>query len=79
MYKIVITVFLLLWIHTLSFAQCTGSEVEIKVEIATDEFGGETYWTLKDLSGNILLQGGQGGVYGNNRLYLDSICVAGDG
>lgn len=79
MYKIIATAFLLLWIHTFSFAQCSGSEVEIKVEIATDEFGGETYWTLKDLSGNILLQGGQGGVYGNNRLYLDSICVAGDG
>ncbi len=61
------------------FAQCVVNEVEVKVEINTDPYGNETYWTLTDLSGTVILQGGQGGVYQNYSLYSDSICVAGDG
>jgi hypothetical protein len=59
-----------------SFAQCGGSQVEVKVDILTDPWGEETYWTLSDLQGTIVLQGGQGGVYLNNTSYSDSICVS---
>jgi hypothetical protein len=60
-------------------AQCDLNEVEIRVEITTDPWGGETSWTITDLAGIVVLQGGQGGVYENNTSYSDSICVAADG
>ena len=63
----------------LAFAQCGANEIEIKVEIATDNWGYETSWTITDLMGTIILEGGQGGVYGNNSTYSDSTCVAADG
>lgn len=59
-------------------APCAPNQVEVKVEIATDIWGGETSWTLTTQAGAIILQGGQGGVYGNNALYADSICVPTD-
>lgn len=43
---------LLLSTH-LAFAQCGADEVEIKVEIATDNWSYETSWTLTDLAGTI--------------------------
>jgi len=61
------------------FAQCSVNEVEIKVEIKTDNWGYETSWELTDLAGTIIMQGGQSGVYGNFSSYSDSICVAADG
>lgn len=60
-------------------AQCGGNEVEIRIEISTDIWGGETYWTLSDLNGMVVLEGGQGGVYQSESSYADSICVASDG
>lgn len=71
---LLITVLLLIFTHS-SFAQCDVSEVEVKVNILTDNWGEETSWTLSDLLGNIILQGGQGGVYNNLESYSDSICV----
>lgn len=71
--------FLLTVLTGSSFAQCGMNEVEVKVEITTDPYGNETYWTLTDLTGTVILQGGQGGVYQNNTSYLDSICVLADG
>lgn len=65
--------------NVLTFAQCGVNEIEIKVEIATDNWGDETSWKLTDLTGTIIMQGGQGGVYGNFLSYPDSICVAVDG
>jgi hypothetical protein len=62
-----------------SYAQCDVDEVELRVEIATDNWGGETSWTITNLADSIILQGGQGGVYGNNSSYADSICVPADG
>ena len=59
-----------------SFAQCGANQVEVRVDILTDPWGEETYWTLSDLQGTIVLQGGQGGVYLNNTSYSDSICVS---
>lgn len=61
------------------FAQCGANEVEIKVEIKTDNWGYETSWELTDLAGAVIMQGGQEGVYGNFSTYSDSICVAADG
>ncbi len=58
-----------------SFAQCGANEVKMTVHIRTDAWGEETYWTLTDLSGTVVLQGGQGGVYEDNTSYKDSICV----
>jgi hypothetical protein len=59
-----------------SFAQCGVDEVKVKVDILTDNWGEETYWTLSNLAGNVLLQGGQGGIYEDNFSYADSVCVA---
>jgi N-terminal domain of M60-like peptidases/Secretion system C-terminal sorting domain len=61
-----------------SFAQCATNEVEVRVEIETDAWGEETYWTLSDLAGDIVLQGGQGGVYNDNASYAESNCVSSD-
>jgi hypothetical protein len=58
-----------------SFAQCGANEVNVSVNILTDAWGEETYWTLSDITGTIVLQGGQGGVYDDNASYADSICV----
>src|SRR5688572_9653266 len=59
--------------------QCGMNEVEVRVEITTDPYGNETYWTLTDLIGTVVMQGGQGGVYQNHTSYTDSICVPDDG
>ncbi len=62
-----------------SLAQCPVSQVEIRVDIATDNWGYETYWTITDMIGTVILEGGQDGVYDNNSDYSESICVADDG
>lgn len=59
-----------------SNAQCPTGDVEIKVEVTTDNWGYETYWTLSTQSGSVLMEGGQGGVYDNYTSYADSICIA---
>ncbi|MDA9774302.1 T9SS type A sorting domain-containing protein [Saprospiraceae bacterium] len=66
-------------LSNISFAQCGTDEVEVKVNINTDPYGGETSWTLTDLTGAIILQGGQGNVYENNTSYSDSTCVSAEG
>ena len=75
MRKIILLCFLLILFNGYNFAQCGTNEVEVKVEIATDSYGGETSWTLTDLAGSVLMKGGQEGVYQNNTSYSDSICV----
>ncbi len=79
MRKILFISFFLMLLTGYNFAQCDMNEVEVRVEIATDNWGYETSWTLTDLAGNIILQGGQGGVYENYSSYSDSICVATNG
>lgn len=71
--------FLLTLLTGSGFAQCGINELEVRVGIFTDNWGYETSWTLTDLTGTVILQGGQGGVYGNNTSYADSICVPADG
>ncbi len=79
MRKILLISFLLILSIGYSFAQCDNNEVEMRVEIATDNWGYETSWILTDLIGTVIMQGGQGGAYGNNTSYSDSICVLADG
>ena len=76
MKNILLICFLLTLYTSYSFAQCGANQVEVKVDILTDQWGEETYWTLSDLLGTIVLQGGQGGVYLGNTSYSDSICVS---
>lgn len=64
-------------------AQCASNESEITIEITTDQFGYETYWTLTDSDENILVQGGEfpdgsGTVYDNNTTYTETVCVDDD-
>ena len=79
MKRLLLISFLLTLLTGSGFAQCGVNEIEVKVEIKTDSYGSETYWTLTDLNGTVVLQGGQGGVYQNNTIYTDSICVPADG
>jgi hypothetical protein len=79
MRKILLISFLLMLFTGYSFGQCGINEVEVRVEIATDNWGYETSWALTDLIGTVIIQGGQGGVYENNTSYSDSICVLADG
>ena len=67
--------FLLTLLTGSSFAQCGINELEVRVEIFTDNWGDETYWALTDLAGTVVMQGGQGGVYGNFSSYADSTCI----
>jgi hypothetical protein len=73
-----ITLFLSI-IAGFSFAQCPANLVEIRVEIATDNWGYETSWTVTDIVGTVFLEGGQGASYANNTSYSDSTCVEDDG
>jgi N-terminal domain of M60-like peptidases/Secretion system C-terminal sorting domain/Peptidase M60, enhancin and enhancin-like len=75
---LLLSLLLLLSTHFAS-AQCGANEVEIKVEIKTDNWGYETSWKLTELTGAIILEGGLGGVYDNFSTYTDSVCVAVDG
>jgi hypothetical protein len=74
--KIFLLVISFLTLYTsYGFAQCTNNEVQVKVNIFTDEYGEETYWTLTDLAGIVVLKGGQDGVYKGRTNYSDSICI----
>src|SRR5687768_15725127 len=79
MKKLLLFNLLLTFFAHYAFAQCGVNEVEVRIEITTDPYGNETYWTLTDLTGTVVMQGGQGGVYQNHTSYADSICVPHDG
>lgn len=78
MRKTILISFFLMLSTSFSFAQCGTNEVEVRVEITTDNWGSETYWTVSNLADSIIMQGGQGGVYEGNTSYSDSICIAVD-
>ena len=79
MKKLLLISFLLTLFTDYAFAQCGVNEIEVRVEITTDVYGNETYWTLTDIIGTVVMQGGQGGVYQNSSTYKDSLCVPADG
>ena len=61
--------------NTSVFGQCAANEIEVTIELNTDNFGYETSWTLTDTNGDTILLGGQGGVYANVASYSESACV----
>jgi hypothetical protein len=68
-------VFGLLFCCQSAFAQCGPGQVEVAIQILTDNYGYETEWNLLDSDGNTLASGGQGGNYANNSWYGDTVCV----
>lgn len=74
-----ISIILVLFSSAVGVAQCGMNEVALRVEITTDDYADETYWVIKDQDNEILLQGGQNGVYANNTTYSDSICLVDTG
>ena len=75
MKKSLIVSFILTLFTNFSFAQCPSGQVEIRVDILTDNYGYENYWTLSYESGDVIMQGGQGGVYENFTNYSETACV----
>ena len=75
MRNIIFVSFILALFTNYSFAQCPDGQVEIRVDILTDNYGYENYWTLSYESGDIIIQGGQEGVYENFTNYSQTVCV----
>ena len=75
MKKSLLVSFILTLFTNFSFAQCPNGQVEIRVDILTDNYGYENYWTLSYESGDVIMQGGQGGVYENFTNYSETTCV----
>lgn len=50
-----------------------GNEVEITIELLTDDYGGETYWKLEKTSSGVIL--GSSGQHTSNTLYSFTICA----
>jgi N-terminal domain of M60-like peptidases/Secretion system C-terminal sorting domain len=73
--EILLISFILALFTSYSFAQCPAGQVEIRVDILTDNYGYENYWTLSYESGDIIIQGGQGGVYEDFTNYSETVCV----
>jgi len=57
-------------------SQCALGQIEVAIEILTDNFGQETEWNLLNSSGAVLVSGGQSGVYASNTLYTETVCVS---
>ncbi|MDA7549649.1 T9SS type A sorting domain-containing protein [Flavobacteriaceae bacterium] len=75
MKKLIVVSFVIVLFTNFSFAQCPTDEVEIRVDILTDNYGYENYWILSYESGDVIIQGGQGGVYENFTNYSETACV----
>lgn len=58
-----------------AYAQCPTGQVEVAIQIQTDNYGAETEWNLLASDGTVLASGGQNNAYGNNSLYGDTVCV----
>lgn len=59
-----------------SNAQCPSGQIEVGIQILTDNYGQETDWRLLDNNGTVLSSGGQGGAYASNTLYEETVCVS---
>lgn len=66
---------ILLYGFSTSFAQCETDQIEVAIQILTDNYGYETEWNLLSSDGNVLASGGQNDAYANNTWYGDTICV----
>lgn len=71
--------FTLLSIHLIGIcqadAQCPSQQVEIGIELLTDNFGYETTWQLSHANGAVIASGGNSPSYANNTLYGYSFCI----
>jgi hypothetical protein len=59
-----------------AMAQCPPQQVQVTIEILTDNYGYETYWQLSYANGGIIASGGQDPTYANNTSYSESYCVS---
>jgi len=75
MKKLILLSSLLSVVATTGYSQCASNEIEVAVQILTDNYGYECYWNLLDSDGNVITQGGQGGTYASNAWYGDTVCV----
>lgn len=76
MKKTILVGFIIALFTNYSFSQCPTGQVEIRVDILTDNYGFENRWTLSYENGDIVMQGGQEGVYENFTNYSETVCVA---
>ena len=76
MKKTILVGFIIALFTSYSFSQCPTGQVEIRVDILTDNYGFENRWTLSYENGDIVMQGGQEGVYENFTNYSQTVCVA---
>ena len=76
MKKTILVGFIIALFTNYSFSQCPIGQVEIRVDILTDNYGYENRWTLSYENGDIVMQGGQEGVYENFTNYSQTVCVA---
>ena len=76
MKKTILVGFIIALFTNYSFSQCPSGQVEIRVDILTDNYGYENRWTLSYENGDIVMQGGQEGVYENFTNYSQTVCVA---
>ena len=76
MKKTILVGFIIALFTNYSFSQCPTGQVEIRVDILTDNYGYENRWTLSYENGDIVMQGGQEGVYENFTNYSQTVCVA---
>ena len=76
MKKTILVGFIIALFTNYSFSQCPIGQVEIRVDILTDNYGYENRWTLSYENGDIVMQGGQEGVYENFTNYSETVCVA---
>ena len=76
MKKTILVGFIIALFTNYSFSQCPIGQVEIRVDILTDNYGFENRWTLSYENGDIVMQGGQEGVYENFTNYSETVCVA---
>jgi hypothetical protein len=59
-------------------AQCPPQQVEVMVEIMTDNFGYETTWQLGYANGGTIASGGSSPAYENNSYHSYTYCVSAD-
>ena len=71
-----IYLFFLLFLANFSYSQsCNSGESTVIIQVMTDNYAYETYWTLTGSSGTVFGQGGQNSGYTNATLYADTFCV----
>lgn len=74
-FSLFIAFFLFANTFSTSAQSCGPNEVEIAIQLLTDNYGYETSWNLLNSNGDTLAHGGQDGEYANASWYGDTLCV----